>query len=301
MANPPSKRCRVENTENFSSEDGFEKHCIGPDGVFPSEGDEIGDSGHCIFPSEDSLNPSLDATITVAEESEEVSVDDLDSLSDAADQDEVENTTGMGEELSKIGNILISTCCDRFCLRHLTATDVMDCKRELVQCKTTTDRKKWLLAKLSSNSSELSNRVVQTKYFVAGKEICSSAWCRIFSVSRRTLQRMLKRIVDADRMEQHGNVGKKRQNTKTEGAIAWMERYFDLIGDKMPDKNQIHLPCWENQKDVYNRYCTDLEKRGNKEEILGISMFRKIWGESFANVVIPEVSCYRGCYIAISG
>ena len=93
-------------------------------------------------------------------------------------------------------------------------------------------------------------------------------------------------------MEQHGNVGKKRQNTKTEGAIAWMERYFDLIGDKMPDKNQIHLPCWENQKDVYNRYCTDLEKEATKEEILGISMFRKIWGESFANVVIPEVSCY---------
>ena len=193
MANLPSKRCRVENTENLSSEDGFEKHCIGPDGVFPSEGDEIDDGGHCIFPSEDSLNPSLDATIIVVEESKEVLVDDLDSLSDAADQDEVGNTTGMGEELSKIGNILISTCCDRFCLRHLTATDVMDCKRELVQCKTTTDRKKWLLAKLSNNSSELSNRVVQTKYFVAGKEICSSAWCRIFSISRRTLQRMLKK------------------------------------------------------------------------------------------------------------
>ena len=72
-------------------------------------------------------------TITVVEESKEVSVDDLNSLSDAADQDEEENTISMGKELSKIVNILISTCCVRFCLQHLTGTDVMDFKRELVQ------------------------------------------------------------------------------------------------------------------------------------------------------------------------
>ena len=296
MSDPPSKRFRIENPESISSEthDDCDKHHIGPDGVFPSEGDESDDGGHCIFPSEDSLNHSLDQTVTAVEESD----DDLDSLSDSADHNEAENTTGINEELSKIGNILISECCDRYCLRHLTAIDVMNCKRELVQCKTTIDRKKWLLAQLANSSNESSNRVVQTRYFVAGKEICSSAWCRIFSVSRRTLQRMQQRIVDADRMEQHGNVGKKRLNTKTEGAIAWMEKYFDLIGDKMPDKNQIHLPCWENQKDVHNRYSTDLERRGNKEEILGVSMFYKIWRESFPNVVIPEVSCH--CIYAYS-
>lgn len=38
-----------------------------------------------------------------------------------------------------------------------------------------------------------------------------------------------------------------------------MERYFDLVGDEMPDKDQIHLPCWKNQEDIYCRYCTDQE------------------------------------------
>ena len=85
----------------------------------------------------------------------------------------------------------------------------------------------------------------------------------------------------------HGNYGKKRPNTKTEAAKAWMERYFNLIGDKMPDKNQIHLPCWETQKDIYQRFCNDIGFR--KEETLGISMFYKIWVETFSNVVIPEV------------
>ena len=90
---------------------------------------------------------------------------------------------------------------------------------------------------------------------------------------------------------EHGNSGKKRQNTKTEAAVAWMDRYFNLIGDRMPDKNQIHLPCWETQKDIYNRYCSDMVSRGSLQEgFLGISMFYKVWNERFSNVVIPEVS-----------
>ena len=55
---------------------------------------------------------------------------------------------------------------------------------------------------------------------------------------------MEQNLIFAEGME-HGNLGKKRRNTKTEAAITWMDRYFNLIGDKMPDENQIHLPCWE--------------------------------------------------------
>lgn len=73
----------------------------------------------------------------------------------------------------------------------------------------------------------------------------------------------------------HGNAGKKRLNTKTDAAIVWMDRYFNLIGGKMPDKDQIHLPCWENQKDIYHRYCSDLKARGSMgKELLGISFMK---------------------------
>jgi len=40
---------------------------------------------------------------------------------------------------------------------------------------------------------------------------------------------------------EHGNKGKCRSNTKFELAVAWMNRYFNLIGDKMPHKKQIHI------------------------------------------------------------
>lgn len=28
------------------------------------------------------------------------------------------------------------------------------------------------------------------------------------------------------------------------------EEIFHLIGDKMPNNNQVHLPSWETQKDI---------------------------------------------------
>ena len=91
--------------------------------------------------------------------------------------------------------------------------------------------------------------MIATRYFVAGKDFCATAWCKVFSKSYRTLQKMEQKITFAEKVE-HGNLDKKRRSTKTEAAIACMDRYFNLIGDKMPDKVQFHLPCWENQKDI---------------------------------------------------
>ena len=205
------------------------------------------------------------------------------SLSDPEIPEEID------DELVSIGKMLVSTCCENFCLRHLTAMDVIGCKAEL-KSKNRRERNDWLFRKLQDSSTKTSKESVQTRYFVAGKEICSSAWCKLFGMSCRTLTRMQRKLT-FDEGIHHGNLGKKRQNTKTEGAVSWMDRYFHLIGDMMPDKDQIHLPCWETQKDIYHRYSSDMQKRGcAQEEMLGISMFYKVWTENFSNVVIPEVS-----------
>ena len=269
MAAPPSKRYRERSGDSFSSVDS-----IGPDGVFPSESSD-NETEHCFFPSEDS-----NQTVTLE-------IDE--PLSDSS-LSETQAEMNVGKELTRIGKTLVSPCCDNLCLRHLTAMDVIACQTEINQYKNKTDRKRCLFAKLTNGSSETSKGMITTRYFVAGKEICAAAWCKVYSVSYRTLRRMKQKIILGEEME-HGNLGKKRRNTKTEAAIAWMDRYFNLIGDKMPDKDQIHLPCWENQKDIYHRYCNDFKSRGSMEEdLLGISLFYKVWIDHFSNVIIPEVS-----------
>jgi len=55
----------------------------------------------------------------------------------------------------------------------------------------------------------------------------------------------------------------------------------------MPTNNQVHLPSWETQKDIYHRYYQDMNL--HEEEEAGMSTFYKIWTDQFPNVVISQV------------
>ena len=191
-------------------------------------------------------------------------------------------------ELQRVGQLLIGRCCLKLCLRHLTAADIISAKIEYLS-QTRSAQRAYLFNKLKENSSEFGSSTITTKYFISGKEICGTAWAQIYDISSRTLSRMLKQLADQENGS-HGNLGRKRVNTKAESVSSWMDYYFNLIGDKMPTKNQIHLPSWETQKDIYSWYARDMKARGLKEEdTAGISVFYKIWTEQFSNVIIPQV------------
>lgn len=91
-------------------------------------------------------------------------------------------------------------------------------------------------------------------------------------------------------MLEHGNKGRRRPAGRTQDAHAWMQRYFNLLGDHMPHNNHIHLPSWDTQKCVYARYKDDMLLQGYMEnDIVALRTFYRIWTEDFSNVVIPEV------------
>ena len=50
-----------------------------------------------------------------------------------------------------------------------------------------------------------------------------------------------------------------------------MTRYFHLVGEKIPHKDQIHLPSWESQKDIYK---SDMQlQQIPKIEMVALSSF----------------------------
>jgi len=286
---PPCKRYCKEPDDSSSSDDELvewsdSSDFSGFDSIFPSDSETISEDSEgewCFFPSEDNNQPTVRPRRS----------SDFDSSCELLGVDEARNQENASYELKRIGTVLISSCCDKFCLRHLTALDVINSRREISQQKSQTDHKRWLHDKLLDSSSEtVNNGPTITKYFVAGKEICAMAWCKVYSLSFRTLQRMLQKTSSDHMTTEHGNLRKKQLNARTEAAMAWMKRYFYLVGDKMPDKDQIHLPCWETQKDIYYRYCSDINPEATGEKVLKISMFYKVWNANFSNVKIPEVS-----------
>ena len=109
---------------------------------------------------------------------------------------------------------------------------------------------------------------------MAGKFVCKKAFADVHGFSLSRLQRAVskgKLIVS-----RHGNRGKKRLTSTVEEAKIWMERYFHLIGDKQPDKDE----------DIFHRYEDDMRKTRSSESLAGLSTFYRIWNE---NVLIPKV------------
>ena len=279
-SSPPSKRVHSESLVSEEENDW-------PDPIFPSEESSESDSqmGSCevevFYPSEDCRS--------------DLQPDDTMDASFTGNNSLEQQSTDKDSELAKIGQLLVGTCCSALCLRHLTATDIITSKADFVTL-TKSDQKLYLFNKLKEGSCESDGKVI--KFFIAGKEICENAWTKIYDVSPHTLSRKLKQLACGEDPT-HGNLGKKRVNTKAGSVSSWMNVYFNLIGDKMPHKNQIHLPSWESQKAIYSRYVGDMRRRGIcEEEIAGISVFYKIWNEEFSNVVIPKVwTFYVAMYV----
>ena len=151
-------------------------------------------------------------------------------------------------------------------------------------------QRQWITDKIHENSHVTTNGDLQTKYVVAGKEVCKVAFCESYGCTPQRLSRIKKEASLGQVNVQHGNLGRKRSTPRVEEAKVWMKRYFDLIGDKLPDKDRIHLPSWEAQCNVYSRYKEDMANEGMmEEEIVSLSTFYRVWHDDFSFVTIPEV------------
>ena len=194
------------------------------------------------------------------------------------------------EELERkaLVTLFTSKCCSRDCLLHLTGHDIINTRRKVCDLSPNSKRQ-WLFDKVSDSSRLMGGKILTT-FNLAGQELCHTSFCLLYSVNSKRLYRVIKSISEGNVSceNTHGNKGKKKKNTKSETTKIWMERYFHLIGDKMPHNNQIHLPSWETHKSIYERFREDMAIK-RTEEIVSLSMFYKLWHEEFSHVVIPEV------------
>lgn len=77
-------------------------------------------------------------------------------------------------------------------------------------------------------------------------------------------------------------------STKREIAKAWVHQIAIKIGDKMPGGVEIHLPCWLNNKILYEMMKDDLGKQ-EESTFVSYSLFCTIMSTDFPDVKIPKV------------
>ncbi|XP_078594450.1 uncharacterized protein LOC144872266 [Branchiostoma floridae x Branchiostoma japonicum] len=69
-------------------------------------------------------------------------------------------------------------------------------------------------------------------------------------------------------------------------ARVWLETTAARIGDRMPDRDKIHLPPCLTRQDVWQLYTEENSSR----RPLGHTQFYKMWDTDLSNIKIPDVS-----------
>ena len=85
----------------------------------------------------------------------------------------------------------------------------------------------------------------------------------------------------------------KARSTKYTTAYAWMDRFFNRIGDKMPHQQKIHLPHFMSRKMVYDLLVQDIMGQGfSRQDIISGSHFYALWRDKFQFCTIPKVRLF---------
>ena len=97
-------------------------------------------------------------------------------------------------DLEEVSRILVSACCSAECLLKFSAQDVLPIRRKMKSLKLNAKRQ-WLMDKILENSRAIEPGKLDTKFLVAGREVCKLAWCTVHAISSRQLIRVTKCVI----------------------------------------------------------------------------------------------------------
>lgn len=189
-----------------------------------------------------------------------------------------------------ISRLLEEPCCRKGCLKYLSPAEVCQARHHF-SSKTPEEQRQYLLDCETVSSVDSAQPQI---FALFGKGLCKKGFALVLDCSTKRLDRVAALLREGVAKVSHRNVGQLRQTTKTTDAIAWMNSYFQMIGEHMPDCDRIHLPSFLTKRDVYERMVAELRENGlDEKEIISLSQFYSVWESQFASVLIPEVSHFH--------
>lgn len=198
------------------------------------------------------------------------------------------NTSFLGkEETWSLFDVMGTHGCENKCvpyIHNLTEYDVLSAHSSFT-AKTPADQRKWLFDYLATHCPNNEFGLKEPKkltYHLCGKNVCLPVWLAVLSISSSRFYEVRREFMDG--MIQPAPKRSRSLAVKSQQAIAWMESYFDRIGDKRPDKDGIYLPTCLTEKAIYDKMVEELQER-----VVCFSQFNKIFRKSFSHVSIPKV------------
>ena len=166
--------------------------------------------------------------------------------------------------------------------------------------KTISEQNSWIIQYFEChcplNEVHGEKDVKSISYIIQGKQVCLAAWIQILGITQSRFYRIREEYkVDGGikylcNNQQHGHCPKTMQ------AIAWMDQYFQRIGDKRPDSEGIYLPSCLTRKKMFEILSEELYN-GEVSNGISYAMFCTLYADEFKHVTIPKVSSLSDCSI----
>ena len=173
-------------------------------------------------------------------------------------------------------------CCPHKCLKYLSFAETEHAKSSF-DAKATHEQNQYLLDYIHISSGS------ECTFCIEGKKVCQNALCSILGVSSKRYKKLYRDSKNGVVITTSKCTVMRESSMKYHEAVAWMSRFFNSVGDRMPHLNQIHLPHFLTRQDVYKRMVKELHEDLNME-VICLSHFYRIWRKKFRHVVIPAVS-----------
>ena len=190
-----------------------------------------------------------------------------------------------GPELREREPLRTNKCCEHRCLSYISLYNLQE-MRSVFQSKSRRDQRQFILDLLSSSGPHTD--VQHLRLPLMGRDMCASAFTQVLGTSRRRLREARQLYLSGCFAAPLSQRLPGKKSEKHSNAVAWMSRYFGMIGDKMPHINQIHLPHFLSKQAVYQLMIQDLAEEGITR-VLSLSHFYAVWEAEFINVTIPKV------------
>jgi len=156
-------------------------------------------------------------------------------------------------------------------------------------------RLQFLSGKLSEQRIYLNNYLSQNpividgqtlvRWHINGLDVCQKCWMSATTISSFRIKNFFK--------NRHSSNNITRVSDYVQNVISWMDCIFTNMGEKLPHRNEIHLPSFLSWKAIF----IDLTKylSFNNFRSISFSYFCYLRRKYFKNVTIPEKSRLGKC------
>ncbi|XP_077986807.1 uncharacterized protein LOC144441142 isoform X2 [Glandiceps talaboti] len=182
--------------------------------------------------------------------------------------------------------------CKNDCISKVGMAKIKQCRHDLCS-RNATQQGQFILDAMKF--SHVHGEKQQFMFIVAGTKVCTLGWRLIYGISKSRFYDYQKKFLNGALKNIHGNTGMLRSRVEVNLAKAWLTNYVALMGDKMPNTDQIHLPSSMTKIHVYTDYLADT--RQPQSQKISQSSFYELWSKEFNHVRIPKENRFAKCTV----